>query len=149
MLAGERTHDEVAFVTSVLGLAAGSTILDIACGQGRILLPLARSGYLKIGVDLRPVQLAQTRAVTAATVFQVGLLQAGMRRFRLSTKVDAVISMFSAIGYFETDVEYQATFQNVFAALRAGGVFLLDTANPLGVFRRYAGKDWQETPDGL
>jgi SAM-dependent methyltransferase len=149
VLTEERTRQEVAFVASVLGLPAGSSILDLACGQGRILLPLAKQGYRMTGVDLSPTLLAKARTDAEIRGLHVDLVHADMRRFKLSAPVDAVISMFSTIGYFETDPEDQATFEHVAAVLRPGGSFLLDTANPLAVFRHYAAKDWLETPDGL
>jgi SAM-dependent methyltransferase len=149
VLTEDRTRQEVAFVSSVLSLPTGSSILDLACGQGRILLPLAQQGYRMIGVDLSPVLLAKTREDAEAMGLPVDLVQADMRYFTLPAPVDAVISVFTAIGYFETDAEDQATFERVAAALRPGGSFLLDTANPLAVFRHYSTRDWRETPDGL
>src|SRR5258708_34395966 len=110
VLTEERTREEVAFVTSVLGLPVGSSILDLACGQGRILLSLAQLGYRMTGVDLSPTLLAKARADAETRGLQVDLIQADMRRFTLSAPVHAVISMFSTIGYFETDAEDQATF---------------------------------------
>jgi SAM-dependent methyltransferase len=149
VLTEERTRQEVAFLSSVLGVPPGSSILDLACGQGRILLALAEQGYRMIGVDLSPTLLAKARVDAEAQELPVELVQADMRRFTLPAPVDAAICIFSAIGYFETDADDQVTFERVAAALRPGGSFLLDTANPLAVFRHYAAKDWVETPDGL
>jgi SAM-dependent methyltransferase len=149
VLTDERTREDVAFVTSVLELPVGCTILDLACGQGRNLLPLAQQGYRMIGVDLSSALLAKARADAATRGLAVELIQADMRRFTLPAPVDAAICMCRAIGYFETDAEDQATFERVAAALRPGGAFLLDTANPLAAWRHYRAKDWLETPDGL
>jgi SAM-dependent methyltransferase len=41
-------------------------LLELGCGTGRLLVPLARAGYTVTGVDLSPDMLAQARAKTEA-----------------------------------------------------------------------------------
>ncbi len=43
---------EVAFIKRVLGLSKGAKILDLCCGHGRHLLPLAKVGYRMTGQGL-------------------------------------------------------------------------------------------------
>jgi SAM-dependent methyltransferase len=145
----ERTRDEVAFIADTLGLPAGGVILDLACGYGRILLPLAERGYRVIGVDRSAVLLARARADAADRGLAAALALADMRHLPLRGAADAVISIFSALGYFDTEAENQAVFDQVALALRPGGRFLLDVANPLAKIRGFSPKDWLETPDGL
>ena len=42
--------------------AAGSPVLEIACGTGRITIPVAEAGCEVVGLDLSPAMLAQFRA---------------------------------------------------------------------------------------
>src|SRR5262249_10292445 len=48
----EDTLAQVAFVERELGLASGSTIVDLGCGHGRHALELARRGHRVLGIDL-------------------------------------------------------------------------------------------------
>ena len=41
--------------------AAGSPVLELGCGTGRVLLPVAREGLVIIGVDLSVLMLAVCR----------------------------------------------------------------------------------------
>ena len=58
----ENTADED--LEFFLGLAAeyGGPVLDIACGTGRIGIPLASQGYEVVGIDLSGPMLAHGRA---------------------------------------------------------------------------------------
>jgi SAM-dependent methyltransferase len=75
------------------------TVLDVACGTGEHARLLAdRHGYLVDGIDLDPafVEIAQRKH--PAGHFAV----ADMRDFRLPRRYDAVICLFSSIGYVRT-----------------------------------------------
>lgn len=45
--------------------AQGGPVLELACGTGRVVLPLARAGHLVTGIDSSPQMLAQARAKLA------------------------------------------------------------------------------------
>ncbi len=93
---------------------AGS-ILDVACGTGMHLAAFARMGFDVEGVELSPEMLA----VAAERVAGAALHQGDMRTFRLDRRFDAVVCLFSAIGYM-TSLDDLAT------ALRTMGDHLVD-----------------------
>ena len=75
------------------------TILDVACGTGEHARLLAeRHGYLVDGVDLDPAFVEIARRKNPAGHFDVG----DMRDFHLPRRYDAVICLFSSIGYVRT-----------------------------------------------
>jgi SAM-dependent methyltransferase len=57
----EQTRQEADFLEAVLGLPAGASVLDLACGGGRHSLELAARGYRPTGVDISPEFLAAAR----------------------------------------------------------------------------------------
>ena len=54
------------FMIQQLAARSGSPILELACGTGRVLLPLARQGYQVTGVDLSAAMLDVARRKAAA-----------------------------------------------------------------------------------
>jgi len=75
------------------------TILDVACGTGEhARLLTERHGYRIDGVDLDPTFVEIARRKNPGAQFVV----ADMRDFHLSRQYDAVICLFSSIGYVRT-----------------------------------------------
>lgn len=69
MLYAHRSEDEaqqaVQNVVGLLHLKPGARILDVGCGRGRHLWPLAELGYRVAGIDLAADRVAEARAGSA------------------------------------------------------------------------------------
>ena len=74
------------------------TVLDVACGTGEHARRLAQAGFDVDGLDLSPAFVAIARAKHPAGQF----FEADMSDFHLGRRYDAVICMFSSIGYVRT-----------------------------------------------
>ena len=76
-------RDDHAFWAAVA--PGGGAILELACGTGRVLLPLARAGHEIVGLDLSAQMLERCRAhladEPAAVRDRVRLVQADMTSF--------------------------------------------------------------------
>ena len=46
------TQEEIAFLLDHMNLEPGARILDMGCGTGRHVIPLAKLGFMVTGVDL-------------------------------------------------------------------------------------------------
>jgi ubiquinone/menaquinone biosynthesis C-methylase UbiE len=68
---------------------AGSPVLELGCGTGRVLIPTARAGIDIVGLDSSPSMLAECRRRLAEETepvrSRVDLVQADMRRFDRSS----------------------------------------------------------------
>ena len=62
-----RDRREVARLVEILGLPAGSRVLDVPCGQGRHAHLLAEAGYDVDGLDLSRELLARAKDRSSAT----------------------------------------------------------------------------------
>ena len=99
-----------------------TTVLDVACGSGLHLAAFAAAGWDVEGVDLSEPMLA----AAAARVPGVGLHAADMRTFRLDRRFDAVVCMFSAIGYMTSAHDLAVAVTNMAEHLLPGGVLVVE-----------------------
>jgi SAM-dependent methyltransferase len=111
--------------------ATGSPILELGCGSGRLLVPLAEAGYAVTGVDSSAAMLerCRERARTAGVAEQVTLVQGDMRHLALPAR-DYRLA-FVALGTFQ-HLASLADRRAALAAIRAhvipGATLVLDLA---------------------
>lgn len=144
----ERTAAEVDGIVSLLDLAPGARILDLACGYGRHAIPLAKRGFEVTGYDLSETFLNRARAKAEEQGARVRWLQGDMRDLAFDGEFDAVINIFTAFGYFEDSEDDKKTLRGIRAALRPGGRFLLETLYRCGLPARFQPHAFEKTSDG-
>jgi hypothetical protein len=93
--------------------------------------------------------LAREAAQSAGA--NVEWVEADMREIpaRYAGTFDALINMFTAFGYFESQVEDQAVLDGVVRSLTSSGRFILDWINSIRVFRNYRDNRWQEVNSAI
>jgi SAM-dependent methyltransferase len=97
------------------------SLLDIACGTGGHLRHFA-DWYDVVGLDLDPTMLAVASEKTPG----VPLVQADMRTFQLRRSFDAIVCLFSSIGYMASADELDRAVARMSAHLAIGGVLIID-----------------------
>jgi cyclopropane fatty-acyl-phospholipid synthase-like methyltransferase len=144
----EATRAEVEAIMELLGLEPGARVLDLACGWGRHSVELARERMRVTGVDLAAPLLARGRRLADAAGVEVAWLRADARELPFAGEFDAVLSLFSSLGYFLSDAEDLRVLAAARSALRPDGLFLLETMHRDHVVRHYAERDWWHGPTG-
>lgn len=125
----ERTAREVDGIVRYLALPEGAAVLDLACGYGRIAIPLAQRGYHVTGLDLSEILLSEACRAGEEAGVQVAWHRGDMRNIPWADAFDAVISIYTSFGYFEEEADNQRVLEGVYRALKPGGRFLLDVSN--------------------
>ena len=144
----ESSRQQVDFVIDKLALEPGARVLDLCCGQGRHLIDLARRGYDVVGLDLSEYMLEGCRTAAAAEGINPVLVHADMRQIGFSAEFDAVINMFTAFGYLETENEDQKVINAASLALKGGGSLLLDLMNRDRLMNVFRPVEWHENSRG-
>ena len=147
-LSQEATERETAFVVEALGLQEGDRVLDLACGHGRHAVALAQRGMGVTGQDLNEDYLRMARENANREGVEIETVHGDMRRIPFTDEFDAVINMFTAFGYFDSEEEDVRVLDAVATSLKSGGKLLLDTINREWVLSNYVQNDWHTDPNG-
>ncbi len=102
--------------------ADAGSILDVACGTGMHLAAFARLGFDVEGVELS----AEMLSAAAERLPGVPLHQGDMRSFRLDRRFDAVVCLYSAIGYMTTVDDLATALSTMGDHLGDGGVLVVE-----------------------
>ncbi len=100
-------------LTDLLTLPAGSTVLDLGCGNGQLTGRLAEKGYAVTGLDASIEMLTLARKTYPALKF----MQADAAHFKLHQPVDGIFS--NAVFHWIND--QSALLRSVAHALKPGG----------------------------
>jgi SAM-dependent methyltransferase len=113
---------------------SSGTILDLACGTGRVLAPLARDGHQVIGVDRSEAMLAaaarRVARLSARRRAQCLLVRADIRDFALCHKASLAIAAFHSVQHLLSDADLEVFLRQTRANLHKGGWLAFDVLPP-------------------
>jgi SAM-dependent methyltransferase len=104
--------------------------LDLACGTGRVLIPLLEAGLDGDGLDESERMLARCSAKARATGMPTQLLRADMREFRMPRSYARVFCAFNAFAHLLDTRSQLAALRCVREHLVEGGAFAIDIGFP-------------------
>jgi SAM-dependent methyltransferase len=129
-LYGNRNETEAAdFVNELLmelNPVPGSAMLDLGCGAGRHSKFLAAKGFDVTGIDLSGASIRMARRSEADNL---RFFLRDMREPFGTNLFDYVFNFFTSFGYFEDDSDNCKVISNMSAALKPGGIVLIDYIN--------------------
>jgi ubiquinone/menaquinone biosynthesis C-methylase UbiE len=109
----------------------GGAILELACGSGRVLLPLAQDGYEVTGVDSsqQMLDLAQRQLQQAGLSGRCTLLRQDMRALHLDRTFRMAFIALGSFAHMITRKDQQQVLTGLRAHLSTGASLILDISN--------------------
>lgn len=143
-----RDRDQDLLLFEQFANLCGSPILELGCGTGRVLVPLAHRGFRITGVDASQAMLDRAQAsVTAAQIGDfVTLIQQDIRDLELGQEFQLVYAAANTFMEFLTTEDQLQVLTRIRQHLSPGGLLLLDLFYPnLGQLTEESGlvlHDW-------
>lgn len=117
-----------------LAAQAGGPVLELACGTGRVLIPLAEAGATITGLDLSRAMLDRARKKVAALPAEVQqritLVEGNMADFSLNQRFALINIPFNTFGALVTPALQRAALHCVYDHLEPGGRFAFNIFDP-------------------
>lgn len=122
----EAECDYVVDVLAARGVTAPASLLDLGCGTGGHIIPMAGRGFEVAGVDRSPEMAEQARAKAREAGVPIDVHVGDVRNADLGRTFDAVTSMFAVVSYQLENADVLAMFETARRHLASGGVFVFD-----------------------
>lgn len=136
------TRAEARYLIRKLKLGPRKSFLDLACGIGRLSIPVARSGTKVTGVDIMSSFLEELDRKDKRGKLKIETIQSDMRRINFRNRFDSAANMWTSFGYFEKESDNQLVLRKVYRSLKPGGRFLLHTINRDWIIKNFAPTAW-------
>jgi SAM-dependent methyltransferase len=120
---------------------SGGPVLELACGTGRLTIPIAQSGVEIVGLDLTPSMLAHARTKAEAAGLKIEFVEGDCRAFELGRKFALIFMAFNSMQHLHDYESLAALFACVRKHLAEGGRFVFDVFNPkIAILARAVGE---------
>jgi SAM-dependent methyltransferase len=131
---------------------AGGPVLELGCGTGRVLIPIARAGHDVTGVDGSRAMLerceAKVRGERADVQDRITLHELDVRDFGLGVTFPLVIAPFRVMQHLLSTDDQLRFLATVMRHLAPGGRFVFDVFNPkLSAMAAFDGVEREDTPE--
>jgi len=110
--------------------AARGPVVELACGTGRISVPIAKAGVYLIGVDASPGMLEMARAYATAEGVELDLRLGDMREPPVPERVELVLIPFRSLLHMTTEADRLRALGGARSLLAPGGRLVFDVFAP-------------------
>ena len=110
--------------------AAAGPVLEIACGTGRVLLPIRKAGVDIDGIDQSPEMIGRLKDKAAAAGLAVRAEVADMRDFETGRRYNLIFCGFNGFAHCETTADQLACLRASLRALAPGGALVIHMSYP-------------------
>ena len=130
--------EDIAFFCRLARRLRPKRVLELACGSGRVTLPLAEAGaeagFDVVGVEMAPEMLATAQRkraeAPAATRKRLTLFEGDMRNWRAEEPFDLILTPCSSMCHLLTLEDQLAAWRQAYDNLLPGGRFVVDVTMP-------------------
>ncbi len=112
------------------GRKQGGAILELACGTGRITIPLADEGFDITGLDVSRSMLDRARQKASDADLDITWIEADCRDFELERKFSLIFIPFNSFLHIHELDDLESFFAAVTRHLEPDGRFIIDVYNP-------------------
>ena len=139
LLYGDKDYErEVQYVENLLEDLSPikvKRIIDVACGTGGHVIPLAKRGFKVLGMDISThmLKIAREKSKDLAIDHNISFRPGDMRSYQPLGKFDACLCMFAALGYLSDHQQVLAALNSMHRHLRGNGLLIFDVWNGLAV----------------
>ncbi len=106
----------------------GGPILELACGTGRIAIPLAQKGFQVVGLDAVPSMLEQAKKKSQG--LDIEWIDGDARDFELHKIFGLILFPFNSLAHLHDLESIAGCFTCVRKHLKADGRFIIDMFSP-------------------
>ncbi|MFG1909759.1 class I SAM-dependent methyltransferase [Kribbella sp. NPDC048928] len=108
----------------------GGCVLELGCGTGQKLIPIASDGHPCVGLELSPHMLAEARRKADERRVEVEWVQGDMREFDLGRSFDLVFVAANSLLHLHEADDLVGCFRSVRRHLAPGARLVFDVFNP-------------------
>ncbi len=111
---------------------AGSPLLELGCGTGRLLIPLADAGYRVTGVDLSPemLRIARAKAEAAGVADRLTLVEGDYAGVSLDETYRLAFVVMNTFLHLNTQERQLSALRHWRQHLAPGGLLVIDVFHP-------------------
>ncbi|MFM1655297.1 class I SAM-dependent methyltransferase [Brevibacillus sp. B_LB10_24] len=122
---------DISFYTK-MAEQAGGEVLELACGTGRVTIPLAQAGVKVTGLDLSEEMLARAKqkAEQMSVAGRIDFMQGDMRQFKLDRQFPLIIIPFRSFLHLLHIQEQMKALGCIRRHLQPGGKFIMNVFVP-------------------
>lgn len=128
-----RNYVEDLELISALAEDCGGPVLELGCGTGRVMLPLAEQNHSVVGIDISPdlLAIARQKVEQSGCHNRVRLVQDDIRTVRLPDQnFTFAYCVSNTLMHCNTQADQIQLLQTAHVHLQPGGLLLLDLFNP-------------------
>jgi SAM-dependent methyltransferase len=117
----------------------GSPVLELACGSGRLSIPIAREGLDVVGLDASTAMLALAETKARAAGVTIEWVPGDICRFDLGRRFNSIFVASNSFSHLFSRADIEGCLDCVRQHLTASGIFVIEVFNPApGIFVRPA-----------
>lgn len=123
-------------------------ILDLGCGPGLYTEKLAKKGYKVTGIDFseNSIEYAKNRAIQ--NNLDVNYVCKNYLKLDFKEKFDLIIMIYCDFGVLSIE-EREVLLENVYDALKPGGIFIFDALNKYTIDNLKFERNWEFSEGGF